>query len=106
VKGMVVTRHMDCATVEGERRWMKQNHHDECCHLYRKKLLVTIIFMQLHIGFVCVHHFARLNACAVLSVFMTLKSVFMILTTQKVYREEICCKDINWFRIGFNFEVL
>jgi hypothetical protein len=44
VKGMVVTRHVDYAVAEGERRWLKQNRHDECCHLYRKKLLVTYIY--------------------------------------------------------------
>jgi hypothetical protein len=60
---MVVTRYMDCAAIEGERRWMKQNHHDECCHLYGKKLLVTLMFMQLRIGFVCMYSFALLNAC-------------------------------------------
>jgi hypothetical protein len=92
---MVVTRHVDCAATEGERRWMKQNHHDECCHLFRKKLLVTVIFMQLHAGFVSMHPFI----CHICSashmmpfVFYSIdvssvcdcKSVFMILTMQKV----------------------
>jgi hypothetical protein len=43
---MVITRLVDSTASKGERRWMKQNHHDECCHRYRKKLLVTLVFIH------------------------------------------------------------